>query len=87
MADAESLRPIAEARAPFSAWLGVVLLFALFGMIVLAVVGPSPRGDNYEQSRVGKRMDRLKTLRDEDAKALDELRLDRQEKRHRTYSD
>src|SRR4030088_2497656 len=70
MADAESLRPIAEESPPFSAWLGVVLLFALFGVIVLALVGPAPRGDNYEQSRVKKRMDLLKTLRDEDAKAL-----------------
>jgi hypothetical protein len=70
MANAESLRPIAEERAPFSAWLGVVLLFALFGVIVLAIVGPSPRGNDYEQSRVKKRMDLLKTLRDEDTKAL-----------------
>jgi hypothetical protein len=70
MADVKSLQPIAQVRMPFSAWLGVVLLFALFGAIVLAVVGPSPRGDNYEQSRVKKRMDLLKALHDEDKKAL-----------------
>src|SRR2546423_168076 len=69
-AETESLRPIAQTRAPFSAWLGVVLLFALFGLIVLAIIGPSPRGDTYEQTRAKKRGENLKTLHDEDIKAL-----------------
>lgn len=70
MADAESLRQIAHSRTPFSTWLGIILLFALFGIIVLAVIGPEPRGDTYEQKRAKAREEKLKTARDEDAKAL-----------------
>jgi len=70
MADAESLRQTAQSRAPFSTWLGIVLLFALFGVIVLAVIGPSPRGDDYEQKRAKAREEKLKIAREEDAKAL-----------------
>ncbi len=70
MADEESLRQVAQSHAPFSVWLGIVLLFALFGVIVLAIIGPAPRGDSYEQTRVKKRLDGLKTLREQDAQAL-----------------
>jgi hypothetical protein len=70
MADPESLRQIAHSRAPLSTWLGIVLLFALFGVIVLAVIGPSPRGSDYEETRAKKRMEKLKTLRDETEKDL-----------------
>jgi hypothetical protein len=70
MADTESLRQVAQSRAPFSAWLGIMFLFALFGVIVLPVIGPSPRGDNYEQTRAKKRFEILKTEREEDTKAL-----------------
>ena len=70
MADAESIRQVAQSRAPFSTWLGVVLLFALFGVIVLAVIGPAPRGDDYEQKRAKAREEKLKTAHEEDAKAL-----------------
>lgn len=70
MAEAESLRQIAQSRAPLSAWLGTLLLFMLFGVIVLALIGPSVRRDNYEQNRAKKRVDTLKGLREEDAKAL-----------------
>src|SRR5206468_11045145 len=44
--------------------------FALFGAIVVAVVGPLPRGDTYEQMRAEARAKKLKDARDEDAKAL-----------------
>ena len=70
MADTESLRQVVHSRAPLSTWFGVVLLFALFGVIVLAVVGPAPRGSDYEETRAKKRVDNLKTLREEAAKAL-----------------
>jgi hypothetical protein len=70
MADTESLRQVAQARAPFGAWVGIVLLFALFGVIVLAIIGPSPRSDAYEQKRAERRVDKLKAVRDEDAKTL-----------------
>lgn len=70
MANQESLREIAHTRAPFSTWLGVALLFALFGMIVLAIIGPSSRSDDYEQKRAKAREEKLKTLHDEEAKGL-----------------
>jgi hypothetical protein len=70
MADTESLRQVAQSRAPLSTWVGIVLLFALFGVIVLAVIGPAPRGSDYEETRAKKRMENLKTSREETAKAL-----------------
>src|SRR5260370_30246000 len=70
MAEPESLRQVANSRAPLSTWLGIVLLFALFGVIVLAVIGPAPRGSDYEETRAKKRADVLKTTRDEATKAL-----------------
>src|SRR6266705_2553763 len=70
MAEPESLRQVAHSRAPLSTWLGIVLLFALFGVIVLAVIGPAPRGSDYEETRAKKRAEILKTTRDEAAKAL-----------------
>src|ERR1700730_1406609 len=69
MPDAESLRDIARTRAPLSTWFGVVLLFALFGIIVLTVIGPSPRGDTYEQKRATTRVEKLKAVQEE-AKSL-----------------
>ena len=68
MADTEQIRT--QSAPPFSTWLGVVLLFALFGAIVVAVIGPSPRGDTYEQMRAEARAKKLKDARDEDVKAL-----------------
>jgi hypothetical protein len=53
-----------------SAWFGIVLLFVLFGVIVLAIIGPAPRGSDYEETRAKKRVENLKTLRDEADKAL-----------------
>src|SRR5205823_6272469 len=70
MAATESLRQVAHARAPLSAWFGIVLLFVLFGVIVLAIIGPSPRRSDYEEIREKKRVENLKTLREEADKAL-----------------
>ena len=70
MADPESLRQVVHSRAPLSTWFGIVLLFVLFGVIVLAVIGPAPRGSDYEETRAKKRMETLKTTHDEAAKAL-----------------
>src|SRR6266516_934737 len=70
MPDGESLRQVAHSRAPLSTWVGIVLLFALFGVIVLAIIGPAPRGSSYEETRAKKRAEILKTTRDEAAKAL-----------------
>jgi len=70
MADTQSARSIAYTRAPFSTWLGIVCLFGLFGLIVLAVIGPSPRTSDYEETRAKKRIEKLKTLREESQKEL-----------------
>jgi hypothetical protein len=70
MADTQSALRIAYSRAPFSTWLGIVCLFGLFGLIVLAVIGPSPRTSDYEETRAKKRMEKLKTLREESQKEL-----------------
>jgi uncharacterized protein (DUF58 family) len=70
MAGTESLSQVAHARAPLSVWFGIVLLFALFGMVVLAIIGPSQRTSDYEETRAKKRVENLKTLREEADKAL-----------------
>src|ERR1700751_1213341 len=70
MAESESLRRIAHSPAPFSTWVGIVLLFILFGVIVLAIIGPSPRESDYEETRAKKRLENLKTLREDAEKAL-----------------
>ena len=66
MADSTQL----QSRMPLSTWFGVVLLFALFGAIAIAIIGPAPRTDDYEKMRAENRMKKLKDARDEDAKAL-----------------
>ena len=70
MAATESLRQVAHARAPWSVWFGIVLLFGLFGVIVLAIIGPAPRRSDYEETRAKNRVENLKTLREEADKAL-----------------
>ena len=70
MAETQSAHRIAYSRAPFSTWLGIVCLFVLFGLIVLAVIGPSPRTSDYEETRAKKRMEKLKTLHEESQKEL-----------------
>lgn len=70
MADVETLRQAARAPTPFSTWLGVVLLFFLFGVIAWAVIGPARRGTDYEQKRAVDREAKLKALREQDAQAL-----------------
>ena len=70
MAETQSAPSIAYSRAPFSTWLGIVCLFVLFGLIVLAVIGPSPRTSDYEETRAKKRMEKLKTLHEESQKEL-----------------
>jgi len=70
MADTQSARTIAYSHAPFSTWLGIVFLFVLFGIIVLAVIGPSPRSSDYEETRAKKRIENLKKLHEETQKDL-----------------
>src|SRR5436190_1312329 len=68
--DTQTLRQVAQARTPFSVWLGVVLLFLMFGLIVLAVIGPTVRDSDFERKRAGNRKTKLKALREQDAAAL-----------------
>jgi hypothetical protein len=70
MANTESIREIAHSRTPLSTWFGVVLLFVFFGVLVLAVIGPMPRGSDYEETRAKKRLEKLKTVHEEAEKAL-----------------
>src|SRR4030095_7776741 len=48
----------------------IVFLFVLFGLIVLAVIGPSPRTSDYEETRAKKRMEKLTALHEETQKDL-----------------
>lgn len=54
----------------FSTWIGVVLLFAFFGLLVLVVIGASPRGDRYEEKRAKARIEKLQAAREQNDKAL-----------------
>lgn len=55
----------------FSTWLGVILLFIFFGLLTTVVFAIMPRGSSYEDKRAQTRAEKLKTARDESAKALD----------------
>jgi hypothetical protein len=70
MADTEQIRQQVKSPAPLSTWFGVVLLLFLFGAMAVAIIGPAPRGDTYEQKRAQDREEKLKKLRDDDAAAL-----------------
>jgi hypothetical protein len=54
----------------FSTWIGVVLLFAFFGLLALVVIGASPRGNTYEKKRAKVRAEKLQAARAETTKAL-----------------
>jgi len=54
----------------FSTWIGVVLLFALFGLIALVVVRAAPRGNNYEKKRSENRFKKLEDAQKENVAAL-----------------
>lgn len=62
----------APERAPisFGAWLGIVLLFLLFGLVVFALVSATPHGDTYEQKRAKAREEKLKAIKEASAKDL-----------------
>lgn len=70
MATDEKPLTFQQPRSVFGTWLGVVLLFAVFGLFVWVVVGAMPRGDNYEEKRATARLVKLKTAQDEANTAL-----------------
>ena len=60
---------IFSSRTPcFRTWIGVVLLFVVFGLFVWVVLGAIPRGDTYEEKRAKARMEKLKALHEEATK-------------------
>ena len=59
-----------QPRSTFSTWIGIVLLFCLFGVLAWAVMGAMPRGDRYEQNRAKGRAEKLKTVNEEADAAL-----------------
>ncbi len=54
-----------QPRSMFGAWVGIVLLFGVFGLFVWAVIGMMAHGDTYEQKRALVRVDKLKKVREE----------------------
>ena len=48
----------------FSTWIGIVLLFAIFGLLAWVLIGASPRGDTYEQKRATAREEKLQKLQE-----------------------
>lgn len=48
-----------QPRSTFTTWLGIVLLFALFGLIAFVFLKASPRGSTYEKKRAKVRAEKL----------------------------
>jgi hypothetical protein len=54
-----------QPRSTFSTWLGMVLLFGLFGMIAFVLLKGSARGDTYEKKRAKARSEKLQAAQKE----------------------
>jgi hypothetical protein len=54
----------------FGTWMGVVLLFVVFGLFVWVVFSAVPRGDTYEEKRAKDRMVKLEQLQKDATTAL-----------------
>src|SRR5438045_8729582 len=59
-----------HAPISFGAWLGIVLLFLCFGIVVLVLVAATPHGNTYEAKRAHAREEKLKTMHDAANKEL-----------------
>ena len=59
-----------QPRSTFSTWVGVVLLFAFFGLLAFVALKASPRGDNFERKRAEERMKKLEAAQKESQAAL-----------------
>jgi hypothetical protein len=70
MADEQLPPDLQQPRSIFSTWIGVVLLFVVFGLFVLVVIGATPRGDTYEDKRAKGRAEKLEQARKEATTAL-----------------
>src|SRR2546422_7099692 len=67
---ADELPDPQQPRSVISTWIGVVLLFVVFGLFVLVVIGGTPRGDTYEDKRAKARAEKLEQARKEATTAL-----------------
>jgi hypothetical protein len=69
---AVSVTPQTPERAPifFGAWLGIVLLFLVFGIFVLVLVAIAPHGNTYEAKRAEAREKKLNDARNAAAQEL-----------------
>ena len=54
----------------FGTWIGVVLLFIVFGLLVWAIFRAIPRSDTYEEKRAKARVEKLEQLQKEMNAAL-----------------
>jgi hypothetical protein len=59
-----------QPRGIFSTWLGVVLLFAFFGLLAFVLLRTSPRGSDYEKKRAEARVKKLEDAQKENLTAL-----------------
>ena len=59
-----------QPRSTFSTWVGVVLLFAFFGMLAFVALKASPRGNDYEKKRATVRAEKLDAAQKENLTAL-----------------
>jgi hypothetical protein len=59
-----------QPRSTFSTWVGVVLLFAFFGMLSFVALKASPRGNDYEKKRAKARAEKLDAAQKENLTAL-----------------
>jgi hypothetical protein len=59
-----------ETRSMFSTWVGVVLVFAFFGMLAFVALKMSPRGNDYEKKRAKARVEKLDAAQKENLTAL-----------------
>lgn len=59
-----------QPRSMFSTWVGVVLLFAFFGMLAFVALKASPRGNDYEKKRAKARVEKLEAAQKENLTAL-----------------
>ena len=59
-----------QPQSTFSTWIGVVLLFAFFGLLALVVLRASPRGNTFEEKRAKVRTEKLEAAQKQTFAAL-----------------
>jgi len=59
-----------QPRSTLSTWVGVVLVFAFFGLLTFVAVKASPRGSDYEKKRAEARAKKLEDAQKESLTAL-----------------